>query len=80
MNIQFKQIYEQSIWTDLWTILLNRFMNNQLKQIYEQSVWATTKTLFFVEFDPEVLRITDKWNVLVWNFVNNCRKISVFLY
>ena len=33
MNIQFKQVYEQSIWTEIWTIILNINMNNQFEHL-----------------------------------------------
>ena len=32
MNIQFKQIFEQPIWTELWTITLNWYMNIQFDE------------------------------------------------
>ena len=38
MNNHFEQIYEQSIWTETWTSILNRNMKIQFKQIYEHSI------------------------------------------
>ena len=38
MNNQFKQIYEQSIQTDMWRNNLNSYRNYRFKQIYEQLI------------------------------------------
>ena len=38
MIIQFELKYEHSIYTDLWTFNLNRYMNNQFEQKNERSI------------------------------------------
>ena len=45
MNVQFEQIFEQPIWTETWTGILNRNMKIQFKQIYELSIKTDVWTI-----------------------------------
>ena len=42
---QFENKYEQPIWTEIWTIILIKKMNNHFEQKYEESNWTKLWTV-----------------------------------